>query len=395
MYDVAVIGAGIVGLATAFQLQEKRPGIRLLVVDKEQSLAAHQTGHNSGVIHSGIYYKPGSLKARNCRSGVNQLLEFCRQNDVEYRLCGKVIVATSAEELPRLQDLHERGLANGVPDLELIGPERLQELEPQAAGLRALHSPSTGVIDFSAVASALGRNIRNNGGEIRLGAKVIGLSVSSNECTIETTAGEFHSRKIVNCAGLYSDRVATMCGSKPDLQVIPFRGEYYVLKPESRQLVRTLIYPVPDPRFPFLGVHFTRGIDGVVEAGPNAVLATAREGYQKTTINLPELWETITYPAFWSMAGKFWRMGCGEIYRSCYKPAFVKALQKLVPAIQSSDLAAGGAGVRAQALLRDGRLSDDFAILQNDRIINILNAPSPAATACLAIGETVAGLVLN
>ena len=395
VYNITIVGAGIVGLATGIKLLEQQPDLKLLIIDKEASLAAHQTGHNSGVIHSGIYYKPGSLKARNCREGFDKLLDFARQNGIPYELCGKVIVATSDEELPRLKDLYERGQANGVPDLEMIGPERLAELEPHAAGMQALYSPGTGIIDFSTVAEAYGTVISNTGGEIILNSKVTGIEINPDECIIETMTGDYKTQKIINCAGLYCDKIAALGNTKPDLKIIPFRGEYYTIKPASRYLVKNLIYPVPDPSFPFLGVHYTRGIDGKVEAGPNAVLAFAREGYRKSDFNLSELLETLTYPAFWSMAGKFWKMGMGEMYRSYFKPAFVKALQRLIPEITSSDLEPGGAGVRAQALYSDGRLSDDFAITQSERMINILNAPSPAATASLAIGESIARLVLK
>ncbi|NQT97500.1 MAG: L-2-hydroxyglutarate oxidase [Candidatus Marinimicrobia bacterium] len=395
MYDVSIIGAGIVGLATGVKLLEHNPDIKLLVIDKEETLASHQTGHNSGVIHSGIYYKPGSLKARNCRDGIAKLLEFAQEYHVPYELCGKVIVATSEEELPGLADLYERGLANGVPGLELIGPERLAELEPHAAGLQALHSPNTGIIDFSAVAEAYGSYIRANGGEIVLNSKVIGISINSSECIIKTTNGEYKTDKIINCAGLYCDKIARMAGVDPGLKIVPFRGEYYTIRETSHHLVKNLIYPVPDPRFPFLGVHYTRGISGEVEAGPNAVLAFAREGYRKRDFNLLELLETLTYPAFWKMAFPFMSLGLGEMYRSYYKPAFVKALQKLIPEITGDDLAPGEAGVRAQALYNDGRLSDDFAIVRSERMINILNAPSPAATASLEIGESIADIATS
>ncbi|MBC8401674.1 MAG: L-2-hydroxyglutarate oxidase [Candidatus Marinimicrobia bacterium] len=395
VYNITIVGAGIVGLATGIKLLEQQPDLKLLIIDKEASLAAHQTGHNSGVIHSGIYYKPGSLKARNCREGFDKLLEFARQNSIPYELCGKVIVATSDEELPRLKDLYERGQANGVPGLEMIGPERLAELEPHAAGVQALYSPSTGIIDFSTVAEAYGTVITNTGGEIILNSKVTGIKINPDECIIETMTGDYKTQKIINCAGLYCDKIAALGDTKPDLKIIPFRGEYYCIKPTSHYLVKNLIYPVPDPSFPFLGAHYTRGIDGKVEAGPNAVLAFAREGYRKNDFNLTELLEILTYPAFWGMAGKFWKMGMGEIYRSCFKPAFVKALQRLIPEITSSDLEPGGAGVRAQALYGDGRLSDDFAITQSERMINVLNAPSPAATASLAIGESIANIATS
>ncbi len=395
MYDIVIIGTGIVGLATGVKLLEQNPDLKVLLIDKESILAAHQTGHNSGVVHSGIYYKPGSLKARNCRIGLDMLLKFCRQNDVKYELCGKVIVATSEDEIPRLQDLYERGTANGVPGLEKIGPERLKELEPYAAGVEALFSPQTGIIDFSEVAQAYGRVIEAAGGKIILSSRVTGIRMSADECIIETTTGAYQGKMVINCAGLYCDKIARLGGADPGLKIVPFRGEYYTIREDRRHLVKNLIYPVPDPRFPFLGVHYTRGINGEVEAGPNAVLAFAREGYKKSDINLPELFGTLFYPAFWKMAIPFLPMGIGEMYRSFFKPAFVKALQKLLPEITGDDLTPGGAGVRAQALYKDGKLSDDFAIVRHQRMINILNAPSPAATASLAVGATIAQLALE
>lgn len=395
MYDIIIVGGGIVGLATGVKLLYHQPDLRLLIIEKETELAAHQTGHNSGVIHAGIYYKPGSLKARNCRSGVGQLLDFCRRNEVEYDLCGKVIVATGEEEIPRLENLFQRGQANGVPDLKMVGTEQLAEIEPHAAGVQAIISPSTGVVDFAAVCQAYSRVIEKSGGKIKLATKVEGIVHSTDGITLETTAGDFSANLVINCAGLYSDKIARLGGAEPGLKIVPFRGEYYTIKKTRRQLVKSLIYPVPDPRFPFLGVHFTRGIDQEVEAGPNAVLAFAREGYRKTNIKMPELLETVTYPAFWKMAFPFMSMGMGEMYRSFWKPAFVRALQKLVPEITAADLTAGGAGVRAQALFSDGRLSDDFAIVRHEKMINILNAPSPAATASLSIGESIAELALN
>ena len=395
MYDITIIGGGIVGLATGLKLLDKKPDLKLLIVEKEDRLAVHQTGHNSGVIHSGIYYKPGSLKATNCRNGVASLLEFCDEHDIAYELCGKVIVATSEEELPRLDDLFERGQANGVPDLEMIDQERLAEIEPHAAGLRALYSPATGIIDFTAVTLAYGKEIERRGGKIVLNSKVTGITITAEECTVETISGDYQSQKIINCAGLYCDKIAGLGDAEPNLKIVPFRGEYYELRPESYHLVKNLIYPVPDPRFPFLGVHYTRGINGEVEAGPNAVLAFAREGYKKSTINIAEFFETITYPAFWKMAIPFMSLGMGEMYRSYWKPAFVRALQRLIPEITSADLKPGGAGVRAQALYKSGQLSDDFAIVQTEKMINILNAPSPAATASLEIGQSIADIALG
>jgi len=389
-YDLTVVGGGIVGLATAMQVLEKYPRLKLVLMEKEEQLARHQTGHNSGVIHSGIYYKPGSVKAQTCVTGRKALIDFCDREGISYELCGKVIVATSEEELPRLEELHRRGVANNVQGLEMIGPERLKEIEPHANGIKALRAPSTGIIDFTKVAQAYATRIRKMGGEIRTSQQVRNIVPADGGLLIETSSAEFRSKFLINCAGLFSDRVARMMSrSRPetDLRIIPFRGEYYMIVPERRSLVRGLIYPVPDPRFPFLGVHFTRTIHGDVEAGPNAVLALAREGYRKTDVNFSHAWQILSYKGFWSMAGKYWKMGMEEMYRSISKPAFVKALQRLLPDIRSEDLVPGGAGVRAQAVSATGALLDDFVIEQTGNAIHVLNAPSPGATASLAIGQ--------
>jgi len=393
MYDVVVIGGGIIGLSTAMKLKKERfPGWKIAVVEKDHELAAHQTGHNSGVIHSGIYYRPDSHKARFCVEGVQKLLQFCDENEIEYEQCGKVIVATHESELGRLDDLHQRGTTNGVQGLEMIGPERLREIEPHVAGIRALWAPSTGIVDYRKVASAYAVHFQEDGGNIFTGTEVHGIKRSAEGLNLETNRGDIKAKRLINCAGLYADRVAEMMGESIDVRIIPFRGEYFTLRPESHHLVNGLIYPVPDPRFPFLGVHFTRNIHGQVEAGPNAVLALKREGYRKTDVNLAEAWGTLSYPGFWKMSMRFWKIGLGEMYRSYNKGVFVRDLQKLVPEIRESDLTSGGAGVRAQAVARNGALLDDFSILQGREAVHLLNAPSPGATSSLAIGEYIGDL---
>ena len=394
-YDLTIIGGGIVGLATALKIGEAHPRLKLLILEKESELAQHQTGHNSGVIHSGLYYRPGSVKARSCVAGRKALMEFCDRNGAPYEICGKVVVATSAEELPRLEDLHRRGLANGLQGLEIIGPERLREIEPHAAGVKALYVPQTGIIDYKKVAAAYAEKIRANGGDIRTSHRVVGVLDRDGELVAQTSMGDYRTNYLINCCGLQSDLVAKMMrgdGAPGDHEhrVIPFRGEYYKIAAEKQHLVRNLIYPVPDPTFPFLGVHFTRMANGGVEAGPNAVLAYAREGYRHTDINLSDLWQTVSFKGFWAMAGKYWRTGFGELHRSLSKAAFVTALQKLLPEIRESDLIAGGSGVRAQAVSASGALVDDFVIQQSRRSIHVLNAPSPGATASLAIGQSIA-----
>lgn len=391
-YDVAVVGAGIVGLASAFALLERHPRLRVVVVDKEAEVARHQSGHNSGVLHRGVYYAPGSLKARLCVQGADALARFCAERGIEVRLVGKVIVALDDSELPALHELHRRGQANGVPQLRLISAAELRELEPHAAGVAALHSPQTGVVDFRAVAAAYADEVRARGGEIRLGCAVRAIHEGSDEVTLETDGAPIRAARLITCAGLHSDRVAAM--TNPDaarrLRIVPFRGDYYVVRPERRSLVRGLIYPVPDPRFPFLGVHFTVRHDGELWAGPNAVLAFGREGYRRSTIRPRELLDTLAFPGFWRVAGRYWRVGAAEMWRDFVKPAFVAALRRYVPDIRDDDLLPGPAGVRAQALARDGSLVDDFVVERSGRALHVRNAPSPAATSSLAIGALIA-----
>lgn len=386
--DVAIVGGGIVGLATGWQINQQYPALRVLVIEKEAELATHQTGRNSGVLHSGIYYKPGSLKAINCRQGKLALEEFCRREQVAFDICGKVIVAIEPGELPALERIYERGQANGVR-CEIIDVDRLHELEPHAAGIRAIHVPEAGIVDYPGVSRRLGELIRYAGGRIELGCQVVAIEQRAGEVVLHTSKGDFGAAHVVNCAGLYSDRVMALGGERPEVKILPFRGEYYQLKPEARHLCRNLIYPVPNPSFPFLGVHFTRMIDGSVECGPNAVLAYAREGYRKTDVNARDLVESLTYPGFWKLARRHWKTGIGEIWRSLSKGAFVRALQRLVPDIRSEQLEPRAPGIRAQAIAPDGSMVDDFVIRTNGRMVNVCNAPSPAATAALNIGRLV------
>ncbi len=394
-YDVAIVGAGIVGLATALQLKKQKPELNIVVLEKENRVAAHQTGNNSGVIHSGIYYKPGSLKAKNCMDGYHLLIEFCKTHNVPFELCGKIIVATSESELGALDNIYQRGVENGLTGLKYIDRDEIRALEPHTAGVRGIVVPQTGIVDYKVVAETYAEVFRQSGGVLKLNTKVTGVKSAGEKIMIRTSSGDVETRLVINCAGLYCDKVAAF--TIPDLQVriIPFRGEYYTVKKEKRNLVKNLIYPVPDPNFPFLGVHFTRRIDGEIEAGPNAVLAFQREGYKKSQINIAELFESLTWGGFIQVARKYWRTGFGEFYRSFSKPAFTHALQKLLPEIQASDLVKGGAGVRAQACDRQGGLIDDFYIKELPGQIHVLNAPSPAATSSLAIGNTIADLALN
>lgn len=391
-YDIVVIGGGIVGLATALQLKNSNPSLKLLLIEKEDILAKHQTGNNSGVIHSGLYYKPGSLKATNCIHGYHLLLDFCNKNEIPYELCGKIVVATSAEEIPLLNNLYVRGQQNGLQNLKKLSQGELKEYEPHVAGLEGIFVPQTGIVNYTIVANKYGDLIRRSGGDIHLGEKVIAIEKRSGEAAVITQKASYSTKLVINCGGLYSDKVAEMTVPNLNVKIIPFRGEYYKLKEDKEYLVKNLIYPVPDPNFPFLGVHFTRMAKGGVEAGPNAVLAFKREGYKKSDINLSELAESLAWPGFRKVAAKYWKTGFGEMYRSFSKAAFTKALQKLIPEIQENDLVEGGAGVRAQACDRTGGLVDDFMILEDEFAINVCNAPSPAATSSLAIGETVAAL---
>jgi L-2-hydroxyglutarate oxidase len=389
MFDYVIVGGGIVGLSTARALSLRYPGASVLVLEKEAAWARHQTGHNSGVIHSGVYYKPGSLKARFSKEGGAALVELCQEHGIAHEICGKVIVATERGELERLDNLRRRGLENGLV-VEMLGPEGLKDLEPHATGLAALHVASTGIVDYAGVAEAFAGEVEERGGELRTGAAVEGIEETTDGVRVHTPAGTFEACVLVNCAGLHSDRLATMSGLRADVKIVPFRGEYYELKPHKRYLVRNLIYPVPDPAFPFLGVHFTRTVDGTVEAGPNAVLGLAREAYKKTAFDLGDLAEVLTYPAFWRLAGRYWRTGAGEILRSLSKGAFVRGLKCLVPKVEKEDLVPAEAGVRAQALTRKGGLVDDFLIVEGKSSVHVLNAPSPAATASIPIGEHIA-----
>lgn len=399
-YDITIVGGGIVGLATALALVDAAPHLHIAVLEKEADVGRHQTGHNSGVIHAGIYYKPGSLKATLCVEGARLMYDFCGAHDIPCERSGKVIVALDESEFPALDELLRRGTANKVPGLEEIGQERLRELEPHAAGLRGIHSPHTGVVNFGRVAEAMAEQLLRTGVHIRTNHQVTGIvesrsSGSGTNLVIETSAGDVAAGYVINCAGLYSDVIARFAGAEPHVAIVPFRGEYYALKPERRHLVRGLIYPVPNPALPFLGVHFSRNIDGGVDAGPNAVLAFAREGYSAGRVRADELWNVLSHPGFRTVAKKYWRVGMYEMYRSLNKGAFVRSLQRLVPDVARADLQRGGAGVRAQAVTRAGVLCDDFELIQSEHALHVLNAPSPAATASLAIGRRIAAIAVE
>jgi L-2-hydroxyglutarate oxidase LhgO len=389
IFDVIIIGGGIVGLATGRETLRRFPGKKLLIVEKEQNVAAHQTGHNSGVIHSGLYYKPGSLKAKLCVTGAARMVRFCDENSVPYEICGKVVVATDESEIPALEELFRRGQFNGVSNLRMLAREEIREIEPHTNGISGIHVPGTGITDFTIVSQRYAEHIVAAGGEIRTGAMVTGLLRSNGINIVQSKAGDFAGKLVINCAGLYSDVVARNAGATLAIQNVPFRGEYYDLKPEKTSLVKGLIYPVPDPRFPFLGVHFTKRIYGTADAGPNAVLAFAREGYKKTSFQFSEAVEIFRWPGFRKMARKYWRAGLGEFYRSYSKPAFVRALQKLIPEVTSNDLVTGGTGVRTQALELDGKLMDDFAFVFQEGQVHIVNVPSPAATASLEVAREI------
>jgi (S)-2-hydroxyglutarate dehydrogenase len=394
-FDVAIIGAGIVGLAVGREITSRFPRLRLLILEKENRVAQHQSRHNSGVIHSGIYYKPGSLKAKLCLEGARAMVAFCREHEIAHETCGKVIVATSEPELPRLEELRRRGEANGLTGLRTLNREELQEIEPHASGVRALFVPSTGITDYSAVCEKYAELIGERGGSIRTNAGVIGLERRAQDVVVETVLGEFQSACVINCAGLFSDRISHMAGDKSDIAIVPFRGEYYELTPGRSSLVRNLIYPVPDPQFPFLGVHFTRRIGGTIDAGPNAVFAFQREGYRWSDFNLRDLASSFSFPGFWRMAAKHWQHGLGEFHRSLSKPAFVRALQRLLPELREQDLVPCGSGVRAQALKRDGSLVDDFQFVWSGNTLHVLNVVSPAATASLSIAAFVVDMAAN
>jgi L-2-hydroxyglutarate oxidase len=388
-YDVVVIGGGIIGLATAMALQSESPR-PLIVLEAEERLAQHQTGHNSGVIHSGLYYRPGSLKARNCVVGRKAMYRFCQEHGIAHEQCGKVVVATDPSELPALDELERRGRANGLEGLRRLAAEEIREHEPHTSGIAGLLVPETGIADYKQVAQVYADIIRKAGGEIRTKAHVHGCRRYADELVLETSRGAVRCRSLVNCGGLHADEVARMCGVDPQLQIIPFRGEYYEIVPERQFLVKNLIYPVPDPRFPFLGVHFTRMIHGGVEAGPNAVLALKRQGYSWEDVSATDTLRMISYAGFWKMVAKYWKTGLGEMYRSLSQEAFVKALQKLVPELRMQDVRRAGAGVRAQAVAPDGALLDDFCIVETERMVHVLNAPSPGATASISIGKAIA-----
>lgn len=392
-FDIAIVGAGIVGLATARELLTRRPGLRVGVLDKEPAIAQHQTGHNSGVIHAGVYYAPGSLKARACVAGKAKLIRFCEEHRIPYELCGKVIVATEESELPRLHELYKRGQANGVPGLELIGPRRLRELEPHVEGIQALYSPTTGIVDFGRVAHAYADEVQARGGTILAGHEVTAITQRDGLRQLVTPVGTIEARVVITCAGVYADRVARLTGAPESPKIVPFRGDYYVLRPERAGMVRSLIYPVPDPRFPFLGVHFTRRIDGSVWLGPNAVLAFSREGYRFRDVNFRDLKETLAFPGFRKLARRYWRTGGAEMYRDLSKRSFLKELQRYMPDLRPDDLLPGPSGVRAQALAPDGSLVDDFVVDRQVGALHVRNAPSPAATSSLAIAELIADAV--
>jgi L-2-hydroxyglutarate oxidase len=394
-FDCLIVGGGIVGLATALNILESKPELNVAVLEKEDRVAKHQTGNNSGVIHSGVYYKPGSLKALNCIRGYEMLLDFANKHNIPYDLCGKVIVATRTEELPLLENVYKRGIENGLTKIRKITAEEIRGYEPHCTGLAGIHVPYTGIIDYGRVAEVIREKIELKGGRVILNAKVDAINPKNNGAEVHAAGKTYTTKLVVNCAGLFSDRIAGLTEKNLDVRIVPFRGEYYELREDKRYLVKSLIYPVPDPNFPFLGVHFTKMIGGGVEAGPNAVFAFKREGYKKSDVKLSDVWDSLSWPGFRKVALKYWKTGLGEYYRSFSKAAFTKALQKLVPEVQENDLVPAGAGVRAQACDRTGGLLDDFKITENEIAINVLNAPSPAATSSLSIGKTVSELVLK
>ncbi|MCH7514989.1 MAG: L-2-hydroxyglutarate oxidase [Bacteroidetes bacterium] len=395
MFDIVIVGGGIVGLAAGFKIKQAQPKLKIVILEKEDKIASHQTGHNSGVIHSGLYYKPGSLKAQNCIAGYHELLDFCDQQDIAYDICGKIVVATHTEQLGAMENLYMRGVQNGLKGIKKLTKDELKEYEPYVNGIAGLHVPQTGIIDYSRVANKIADNFFELDGMIATSSRVTEINVSEKVIDIITSGSRYESKILLNCAGLYADKVAEMTGIETGVRIIPFRGEYFKVRKEKEHLVRNLIYPVPNPDFPFLGVHFTRMINGGIEAGPNAVLAFKREGYSKSQFNLRELYETLTWPGFRKIAATYWQTGLGEMYRSFSKRAFTTALQQLLPDILAGDLEPGGAGVRAQACDKDGGLIDDFVIAETKNVINVLNAPSPAATSALSIGKTLAQKTLE
>lgn len=394
-YDVVIIGGGIVGLATALKIKEQKPQLSVVLLEKEAGVARHQTGHNSGVIHSGIYYKPGSLKAQNCLRGYNYLLDFCKKNDIQYDLCGKIIVSTAEHELQPMENVYQRGLQNGLQGMKKLSAGELKEYEPHVNGIAGIFVPQTGIIDYKEVSAKIAENFQQYGGHVLTSSKVTAINYNGILSEVITEDATYTGRLVINCAGLQSDKVAALTREKLDVRIIPFRGEYFLLKKEKQGLVKNLIYPVPDPNFPFLGVHFTRMIHGEVEAGPNAVFAFKREGYKKTDINIKDTLESLMWPGFQKVMAKYWKTGMGEFYRSFSKAAFTKALQRLIPEVQEDDLIPAGAGVRAQACDRTGGLIDDFLILEDEHVINVCNAPSPAATSSLSIGHTLADMAVK
>ncbi len=388
-YDVVVVGGGIVGLATAMALGAR--GRRVLVLEKEPAIARHQTGRNSGVIHSGLYYRPGSLKSRLCTAGREAMYQFCARHNIPVERCGKLVVAVDERDRQRLDELYQRGLANGLVGIERVSLEQMRRIEPAVNGIEGLWVPHTGIVDFQRVCQVMAEIIREEyQGEVKVATPFLGCHPESGGLVVHTASEKYFVRGLVNCAGLHADRVAELCGVNPPVRIVPFRGEYYTVRSERRSLVRNLIYPVPDPRFPFLGVHFTRRITGEVEAGPNAVLAFRREGYSRRDVSLADLWDMATYGGFWKMAMKYWRTGVSEYWRSLSLHRFAEALRKLVPDLRDDDLAPGGSGVRAQAVGPDGSLIDDFKLLRGPRMVHVLNAPSPAATASIMIGRSIA-----
>ncbi|MGB9695848.1 MAG: L-2-hydroxyglutarate oxidase [Ignavibacteria bacterium] len=393
-YDIIVVGAGIIGLASAYQIIQRDSTLSLCVIEKEKTICQHQTGNNSGVIHSGIYYRPNSLKALNCRYGYNLLLDFCKDNNVPYKICGKVIIATKETELPQLSSLYEKGINNGLEGLKILSSKEISEIEPFVKGVKGIYVPQTGVIDFKVMCQKLLETLKTKKVEFKFSETLRKINIAQT-INVQTDKGNYQCKKLVTCCGLFSDRVARMTDPDIGFRIIPFRGEYYKLLPEKTDFVKSLIYPVPDPAFPFLGVHFTRKISNEVEAGPNAVFAFKREGYKKTDINLYDLIESLFYPGFMKLAIKYWRVGLGEYYRSFSKRVFVNALKRLIPEISTGDLIKGGSGVRAQACDQKGNLIDDFLIVRHNNVVHICNAPSPAATASLAIGETIAKMVFD